>query len=338
MPLSPSTNITEYGDVSPRVGIFAAVQMLKHAQPIIILEKFAQVRPMPQNKGQTIKFRRPVPFAVATTPLTEGVTPASQKLSYEDVTASLAQYGSWCELTDVIADTHEDPVLNDMSMLCGEQAAETKEMLNWGIVSAGTNVIYSNGAARTDVNTAISLDKIRLAVRTLRAQRAKPLTKIQDGSVKVGTRPIEAGYIAFGHTDMEADLRSLTGFTPIAEYGSRQPLCEYESGSVENIRFILSPLYTPVEDGGGTAATNNMISTGGTDSDVYQTVIMGQEAWGTVPLKGKEAVKPMVLNPNTPRGGDPLGQRGSVGWKTWHVAKVLNQSWMLRIEHGASAL
>lgn len=330
------TGTTEYGDISPRVGVFAAVKMLSHAEPIIVLEKFAQSRPMPQNKGQTIKFRRPVPFALATTPLTEGVTPTAQQMVYEDVSKTLAQYGSWAELTDVIADTHEDPVLADMSMLCGEQAAETREIINWGIVSAGTNVVYSNGAARNAVNTVISINAIRKAVRALRAQRAKMITKILDGSVNVGTKPIEAGYIAFGHTDIAADLRGLTGFTPVAQYGSRKPLCEYEEGSIENIRFILSPLYAPLANAG--AAKLTMLSTGGTNADVYQTVVMGAECWGTVPLKGKESIKPMVLNPNTPRGGDPLGQKGSVAWKTWHAATILNQAWMTRIESGATAL
>lgn len=328
--------ITTYGDVSPRIGAYAAVQMLKHAEPILVLEKLAQVRPMPQNKGQTLKFRRPVPFAVATTPLTEGVTPSSQAMAYQDVNASLAQYGAWCELTDVIQDTHEDPVLNDMSMLCGEQAAETKEMLNWGVIKAGTNVIYTNGSARNAVNTVVAIEDIRNATRTLRAQRAKMITKILSGSVDVGTRPIEGGYIAVGHTNLEADLRNLTGFTPVAEYGTRKPICNEEVGSVETVRFILSPLFAAFADAGGAKGT--MMSTTGTSADVYPLIVMGEEAWGTVPLKGKEAIKPMILNPNTPRGGDPLGQRGSVAWKTWHVATILNNAWMVRIEAAATAL
>lgn len=330
--------ITKYsnGDISPRVGIFAAVKMLKHAEPILVLEKFAQNRPMPANKGQQIKFRRPNPFAVATTPLTEGVTPSSQQMGYTDVSTNLAQYGAWVELTDVIADTHEDPVLQDTAMLCGEQAAETREVLNWGILKASSAVTYSNGTTRSAVNTAMTIGNIRGVVRALRAQRAKPITKILNGSVDVGTKPVEAGYIAFGHTDIEADLRGLTGFTPLADYGSRQPLCEYESGTVENVRFILSPLFTGVANGGG--AKGLMVSTGGTSADVYQTVVMGQEAWGTVPLKGKDSITPMILNPNTPRAGDELGQRGSVAWKTWHTSVVLNPAWMNRIESAATAL
>ncbi|KKL70933.1 hypothetical protein LCGC14_2099990, partial [marine sediment metagenome] len=29
---------------------------------------------------------------------------------------------------------------------------------------------------------------------------------------------------------------------------------------------------------------------------------------------------------------DPLGQRGYVGWKTWHAIVILNQVWMARLE------
>lgn len=114
--------MTAYGDISPRVGIIAEVKMLEHAEPILVLQKFGDAKPQPKNKGQTVKFRRPVPFAKATTALTEGVTPASQKMAYQDVSVTMAQYGAWTEITDVIADTHEDPVLQDVTMLLGEQA------------------------------------------------------------------------------------------------------------------------------------------------------------------------------------------------------------------------
>lgn len=46
----------------------------------------------------------------------------------------------------------------------------------------------------------------------------------------------------------------------------------------------------------------------------------------------------MVLNPNTPRGGDPLGQRGSLGWKAYRTAEILYDMWMARGEVAVSRL
>jgi N4-gp56 family major capsid protein len=81
-----------------------------------------------------------------------------------------------------------------------------------------------------------------------------------------------------------------------------------------------------------------MVSTAGTSADVYPVVYVAKESYGLIPLKGRGAVTPKVLNPDTPRGGDPLGQRGSVGWKTYFVAKILNEAWMARLETAASEL
>ena len=330
---------TAYGDVSPRVGIIAEVKMLEHAEPILVLQKFGDPKPQPKNKGQTVKFRRPVPFAAATTPLTEGVTPAGKKMAYQDVTVTMAQYGDFSELTDVIADTHEDPVLQDMTMLLGEQAGETFEILTWGVISGGTSVIYANGAARNAVNTAITLAKLRLASRSLKAQRAKKITKILAPSVNVSTKPVEAAFVVVAHTDCEADIRGLAGFKSVAEYGTRQPLCPEEIGSVEDFRFVLCPVLKSLPDAGGAKGT--MVSTSGTNADVYPMVVLAQNAFGIVPLKGNGgpgSIVPMILNPNTPRGGDPLGQRGSASWKSWFAAVRLNELWMTRIEVAVTAL
>jgi N4-gp56 family major capsid protein len=70
---------------------------------------------------------------------------------------------------------------------------------------------------------------------------------------------------------------------------------------------------------------------------VYPVLILARDAFGVVRLQGKEAVQVMVLNAGTPRGGDELAQRGSVGWKTYYAAVRLNEAWMARLECGVRA-
>ncbi|MEQ9131095.1 MAG: N4-gp56 family major capsid protein [Salinisphaeraceae bacterium] len=331
--------MTRYSDagVSPRTQVYAERQMLKHAGPVRVLDKFGMTRPMPKNKSQTIKFRRPKVFTAATTPLVEGVTPSATQFSYEDVSASLKQYGMLVEITDQIEDTHEDPVLNDATTQAGENIGRTMEAIDYGIVKAGTSVFYANGSSRSDVNTAVSLNKLRAVLRFLRAQKAMKITRILDGSVNYGTRPIEASYIAVSHTDLDADIRGLAGFVPCAEYGQRKPVSEYEIGSVEDLRFILSPDLEPWA-GTGSGTLNGMVSDGGSNVDVYPILIFGKEAYGMVPLRGQGAISPTVLRPGVRDKSDPLGQRGYVGWKAWHTAVILNQNWMARLEVGATDL
>ena len=329
--------MTAYGDVSPRVGIIAITQFLKHAEHPIVFNKLGQIERVPKNKGQTIKWRRWVPFDPITTPLTEGVTPSSQKLAVVDVTASLGQYGNWSEITDVIQDTHEDPILQGMMQIHGQQASESFETLTYLTLRAGTNVVYANGSARNAVNTKVSLGKVRSAVRTLNKNKCRKKSTILAPSVNYKTQAIEAAYVAVCHTDLEPDIRDLQGFVPVSQYGSRQTICPQEFGSVENVRFITTTVATPFADAGGLDG-DTVLSTTGTHADVYPILIFGEDAYGTVALKGKDAAEILVRNPGKPEKGNELGQTGSVGWKGWHVAARLNEAWMVRLEVAATLL
>ena len=335
----PVTRSTDAG-VSQRTNVYAERQMLKHATPVRILDKFGQTRPMPKNKSTTIKFRRPKIFTAATTPLVEGVTPSSTQFAYEDVSATIKQYGQVVEITDVIEDTHEDPVLNDATVQAGENIGRTLEALDWGVLRAGTNVHYTNGTVRTSVNTAISLQKQRAVMRSLKAQKSYKITRILSASVNYGTSAIEASYIAVHHTDVEQDIRNMAGFIPVADYGNRSPVSEYELGTVEDTRYVCSPDLDSFQDGGGAKAGSGdtMVSNLGTSADVYPVLYLGKDAYGIVPLRGVGSVSPTILRPGAKSKSDPLGQRGYVGWSTWHTAVILNQVWMARLEAAVSEL
>lgn len=331
---------TTYGVINQRTAAWASNVMLAHAEPTLVLQKFGTPKEMPMNQANVVKFRRPIPFAAATAPLSEGVTPTAQKMLYEDVSATMRQYGRPIEITDVVHDLAEDPVLRDASMLAGEQASLTLEMVTHGVIKAGTSVVYTNGAARTSVNTPISLNKQRAITRALKAQKARKLTSILSPSTKYATQAIEASYVALAHTDMEADIRGLPGFIPTASYGSRTVLCPEEIGAVEDCRYVLSAELSPWADGGGAYAGSgtNMVTTSGTSADVYPILFVGRESYGLIPLKGKRAITPMVINPGTISKSDPLGQRGYVSWKTYYTCVILNENWMQRMESAATDL
>lgn len=322
--------------ISQRTNVYAEREMLRHAMPTMVLEKVGKALQMPKNKSDTIKYRRPIPFPVATTPLVEGVTPSGVRFEYEDVQATLKQFGNLAVITDVIEDTHEDPVLKDMSMMMGENIGATMEQLNFGVVRGGTNVFYANGVIRSSVNTPISLAKQRAVTRALKAQKATKITRRLAPTQAWGTKSVEAAYVAIAHTDLESDIRNMTGFKPVTDYGTFSPISEFEIGSVEDVRYILTPDLAPFADLGG--AKGSMVSTGGTSADVYPVMYFGQDAWGFVALRGSGSVEPSIIPVGQKTKDDPLAQRGYVGWKTWWSAIRLNELWMARLEVAATAL
>ena len=187
------------------------------------------------------------------------------------------------------------------------------------------------------MNTPLSKNKLRAVTRFLMAQKAKRISRILDGSVDHNTTPVESAWVAVGHTDLESDIRELPGFIPTAQYGSRKVVSEHECGSVESIRFVLSPDLPPWEDAGG-AHGGVVSSTSGTNADVYPLLVFGKGAYATVPIRGLDAVSPAIISAGQKTKDDPLGQRGYLGWKMWHAAVILNQSWMVRLEVAASSL
>jgi N4-gp56 family major capsid protein len=340
----------QYGDISPAIAAYSVVRMLKRALPFLQIEKFGQTYVLPTNSTQTAKFRRyflsgstgsagsgsgSYYYPVATTPLVEGVTPAGNTLSNQDYTVTLAQYGDWVPLTDVINDTHPDDILNSLIDVLGESAAITFETLRFNVLKAGTNVFYANAVAgRVNVVTAIALADQRRVTTALNGQNAKKITEVVKSTPDYGTKSVAAAYMAICHPDLDSDIRGMTGFKAIEDYGTHTTPFEGEIGSVEQVRYLSSTVFAPIADAGG--AKGAMRSTSGTSADVYQILYFARDAFGIVPLKGKSSLTPVVVQPK-PANGDPLGQRGSVGWKAWTATVILQEAFMGRLEVACTA-
>lgn len=328
-------SFVSYGDISPRTAAFASKDLLRRGLPLLVLEKFMQGKPLPARSTKSMSFRRYLALPLATTPLVEGVTPTSKKLTYTDVSVTLNQYGDLVEITDVVEDTHEDPVLKETMGILGEQSAQTIETIRYNVLKAGTNKYYTNGTARTDVNTALTAALQKKVVRALKRQNAMFITSIIKSTPDFNTEAVLPCYVGLTHTDVEDDIRNMTGFIDAKDYGHGTTPFEGEIGSVGNVRYILSNIFTPYADGGG--AAGSMVSTSGTSADVYPVIYLGKDAWAGVALKGKFAITPSVINP-APSKSDPLGQRGSVSWKTMQNALILNDAFMAVVECAATDL
>ena len=350
--------IQNYGTSASRNLIRAAQGMLEHAQPITVLGDFGTQREMPMNSTDTLVFRRTLPFGAsaagttiegsqryAGTPditasnfvLAEGVTPNSNTITFQDVTVQLQQYGILFKYSSKVEQLYEDDIPGEMIKLTGETMAEVMEMVRYGVLKAGSTVIYANGTTRAGLNTPISLNAIRKAARTLESNRARRVTSRLAPGVNFGTRAVQPAFIVFCHTDAVSDARNLPGFTRVEEYGSFKPIHDREIGACEDFRFISSPLLKSFL-AAGSSTLNGCLSIGAANVDVYPFLVIGEDAWGQVALKGMSSIKPIVLKASQTNHANPLGQFGYVGASTWFASVRLNDAFMARIEAGVTAL
>jgi N4-gp56 family major capsid protein len=345
--------------VAARIGRFKG-RILKHALPQEVLGRVgASVKErIPKNMSETVTFRRWLPKgATSSTPntwsvdpaahrLTEGETPNAETIAQQDISASLEEFGVLYRFSNRVSDMYEDDIPVAMRRLTGERMGLLLEMIRYGVLKAGTNVYRAgNVASRSLVTALISGNLMRNVARGLSNNLAAKITEILSASPKIGTSPIEAAYIAVSHTDLEADIRSqLSGFVHVSEYGTRQTIHQNELGSWDQYRFVTSPHLAPYLLAGTTAAANTRLSNGVPNAtgaelvDVYPIMVLSEESYGDVMLRGAESFDVTMIAAGTKTKDDPLGQRGYVGASCYFTAVRLNELQMAVVEVACSSL
>lgn len=331
-----------YATITPRVGKIRG-EILRHAVPREVLGITGNNHKMPENKSDTMIFRRYIPFGGASTNSTtqndwtvdptlhetqEGVAPTPDTVNAVDITTTLRQYSCLYMYTDKVARLYEDDIPAAMKKQTGQRMALLREMIKYGALKGCTNKFFSGGTSRATVSQVISETFLSKIARSLLANRADLVTEVLSASANFNTAPIEAAFLVFCHTDCEHDIRLLPDFKTTAEYGSRKTMHAMELGSKGRFRFIVSPELDPIADSGAAVAGLGLKSTTGTNADVYPVIVVAEEAWGDVALRGADSFEETDLPPDRKDKSDPQGQRGYVGAKFWSTAFVQNDGWM----------
>lgn len=318
--ITPAPSTSPYADFYDRNLLIRAVSNFVHT-------KWAQVRDLPRNAGNIIKFRRYGNLSVATTALTEGVTPAGSDLSVTDIIATPLQYGDFLVMSDRVLFSTLDPLLTEASEILGDQAGDTLDQLTRNVMVAGSTVQYASTATQRDQITAsmvLNASEVREAVLTLQEAKAKPIMRMIDASDSYNTVPLGACYVGIIHPRTLRDLKADSAFIPVQKYPNQSDVMEGEVGAVDEVRFVMSPNAKVFTDEGSSSA------------EVYATMIFGRDYYGISRISG-EALKNIVTPLGSAGSADPLAQRATSGWKATFVAVRLNEGFAVRVEHGATA-
>lgn len=283
------------------------------SSPKLVHDQFGQKRPIPAGRGKTIEFRKVSPLPVSTTPLTEGVTPESQQLTISTVKAPVQQYGGYVELSDMVVLTAIDNNLVIAAKQLGAQAGKTLDAITREVLAGGTNVQYAEGqvternqlvGGKEEGNHYLTVDAVRRAVRTLKKQDAEP---------------IGDSFIGIIHPDVAYDLMSDPKWVNVKSYSDPDGIYEGEIGKIENVRFV------------ETSEAKVFEGAGAEGRDVYATLILGDNAYGTTEIEGG-GLTLIVKQLGSGGASDPLDQRASVAWKATKAAVRLQEAYMVRIE------
>jgi len=305
----PNTQTT--AGLSEEMRVFYSDYLVDNAVPRLVHDQFGQKHPIPEGGGKTIEFRKYSHLPKLTTPLTEGVTPDGQSLTVSTVTATVAQYGGYVTLSDVLLLTAVDNNLMQATKLLGAQAGATLDTITREVLVGGTNVIYSGGVSGRSALTAahtLTVDDIMKAVRVLKNQNAEKI----DGS-----------YIAIIHPDVAYDLMHDEMWESVKTYADPADWYEGEIGRIAGCRVA------------ATTEAKIWAGAGANGQAVYATLVLGDNAYGITELEGG-GLQHIVKQLGSAGTSDPINQRASIGWKATRAAERLVEQFMVRIESGCS--
>lgn len=333
----PATSFTDLSSTA-QVQEFYVKNILENGRMWLVHDSFAQKVGLTKGKGLTAYFKKYSAFSLALSPVAPGITPDGQPMTAASISATLLMFGDWTGVTDVASWASEDNQVLIATDLLADQYGESLDTYYRDQLAGGASVMYAGSvAARGSIVTAIAIADVRIARAVLMRAKGKFFNPLIKAGTGVGTGPIGVSYWGISHTDALVNLEALTGWKNIQDYPSQQSVMEHEAGYAANVRFCITQNGYYIRHAGGALGGTGLMSDDATNIDVYFTTIFAKNAYGIVNPEGKGNVEVITEPIGSGRASDPLHQRGTVAWKVMTVLKILNESWMCRIEHGVTA-
>lgn len=270
-------------------------------------------KPMVEDGYNTIawaKFDQIAASAITTgTTSNDGVTPAETDFDATVVSTSPIQYRVVVSLSDMVIERNVIGFLEGASVAVGDAMARKIDAVIQTEIMAGTNVYYGGAAgnraalAATDVLTTTMLNKAS--------------AKLENGDAP----KIDGYFVAVIHPFQLYDLRASTsagGWLDVNKYVTPEKVFKGEIGALFGVRVVVS----------------SHVQTFASTVTVYPALVFGKGAYGV----GSFQTMKVYVTPAVASDSDPLAQRRKVGAKVGFAAKRLQETAMVRLETGATAL
>lgn len=298
-----NTNATDTSGLNDASAIFYDKVLLEFLKKPLYMLEAAEKRKLPKGSGTAVQFLRPVPFAAATTPLTEGVQGNGQVWQSTKIPATPLQYGGYVSLSDRLLLEAYDDITKAIMEVLGYQAGLTIDSLIIAALEGNMTELFT-GSATSELTTSVACAAVdfRRAAKILLTNAVMPVKE-----------DCFAGVI---HPATAADLQSDSaagGWLDVNKYISlkdnHDAVLQGEIGKLYKIRFQESP--------------NISVGVGASSAVTYHNWVIGRQAFGAVDVASM-GVEKIVNQPGSAGALDPLSQIGSIGWKTYFVAPVLD--------------
>ena len=304
--------------------------MLKRAVQTQVFDRFGQAKSIPAKSNTKTAFAyRYKNILPALTPLAEyngSNIKAENKIVREEISYSVGHYGDYIKYSDELDLYDLVDIKSAYLDILSDQASLTVDTIRRDVLRGGNNVIFTDGAvsrlAVADGAKVHTYNDFKIMAIKLKNQGAKKFKGVIQGTTSVGTTPIRSAYVGICSPEVVEDLRGLTGWKNVEDYASYGKIMDDEVGSIGDFRIIESTNNEPVVQ----------VGTDTNDHNIHLSLFMGEDAYATITLRGKQGIQTKVKPLGSAGSADPLDQYGTIGWKAIIGCAILNEAWLIRTE------
>jgi N4-gp56 family major capsid protein len=305
-------------------------KLLPHAVQLLVLAQFGQKVPFPREQGAvTIRFTRgDVASAANVLAGAEGVpTTTFRDYTYTFIDATLVEYEIAAKISDVLSWTNLFDTLKNMTGVMGEDVAlhadgKIRDVIVAGVTGAGNRryvgvtQTFAGISALTTTTGVLTITDILDAMTRLTITRAPMLN---------------GEYVAVAGPQVIRDILNDPKVVLTGQYGTSKSLMTGEVGRWYGVRVVkhTNPFIETASTAGGTQGVY-AVPVAASDA-IYRTFVMGTDGFGIPQMGGLSPFNPQMMICDKPDKSDPTNRFITAGLKTYWVAVVLNDQWIVSI-------
>ena len=295
-------------------------EILFQAMPILRFEQFAVKKTeLGVAPGLRVNFLRYKNFGIDPTPLTEGVRMTTNALTAEQIAITVAEHGYAVAVSELLLNASFDDVMASASRLLGRHMAQYLDVQARNTLSAATSAVFGyDRSALQGVNDWYNEGTPATQISDLDGAYKLSTGAVKDAALTLAGKNIPRlgeTYVQFVHPKQSRDIRSNPEFIEVTKYAAPGNFMLGEIGRLYDVVFIettqvkklaVNAAYTtstsvgvpsdqysvPVKantapgSGGNpesadfTAEKGYLTSATGNGAEVYESIMIGDNAFG----------------------------------------------------------
>ena len=295
-------------------------EILFQAMPILRFEQFAVKKTeLGVAPGLRVNFLRYKNFAVDPSPLTEGVRLTTNALTAEQIAITVAEHGYAVAVSELLLNASFDDVMASASRLLGRHMAQYLDVQARNTLSAATSAVFGYDRTGVQgVNDWYNEGTVATQISDLDGNYKLSTGAVKDAALTLAGKNIPRlgeTYVQFVHPKQSRDIRSNPEFIEVTKYAAPGNFMLGEIGRLYDVVFIettqvkklaVNAAYTtstsvgvpadqysvPVKantapgSGGNpesadfTAEKGYLTSATGNGAEVYESIMIGDNAFG----------------------------------------------------------